>query len=102
MENIFVPLFMTVSADIHAPVSGVWHPIGDRVVLSTNGLRKALIFSTTLLPSGYFDPGSARLNSEMGFVIESDSPAQGITNYLNQGLRDQACEVRKTSLGCLE
>ncbi len=62
---------------------------------SVDGIR-------TFIGSFNFDPRSARLNTEMGFVIESESLAQGITNYLNQGLRDQAYEVRKTSLGRLE
>lgn len=49
-----------------------------------------------------FDPRSAQLNTEMGFVIESTALAQGIASYLEKGLLDQAYTVRKAKLGRLE
>ncbi len=62
---------------------------------SVDGIR-------TFIGSFNFDPRSAQLNTEMGFVIESATLAQAITTYLDKGLRNQTYEVRKTRIGRLE
>ncbi|MBP8256128.1 MAG: hypothetical protein KAX37_02300, partial [Opitutaceae bacterium] len=56
----------------------------------------------TYIGSFNFDPRSALLNTEMGFVIESTTLAEGIATYLENGLRDQAYEVKKAASGRLK
>jgi len=49
-----------------------------------------------------FDPRSARLNTEMGFVIESPSMAQRLPRAISGGVRDAAYRVRLDEGGRLE
>lgn len=55
----------------------------------------------TYIGSFNFDPRSAQLNTEMGFVIESPTLAGRIAAYLAEGLSDQAYQVQETSSGRL-
>jgi cardiolipin synthase C len=46
-----------------------------------------------------FDPRSARLNTEMGFVIDSAALAQSMAEVLQQRLRENAYRVRLSDGG---
>ena len=48
-----------------------------------------------------FDPRSARLNTEMGLVIDSPALALSITDSLRRDIADHAYEVRLTKTGAL-
>jgi putative cardiolipin synthase len=48
-----------------------------------------------------FDPRSARLNTEMGFVIDSPAMARQLAHSLSGGLADRAYEVRLAGDGSL-
>jgi putative cardiolipin synthase len=48
-----------------------------------------------------FDPRSARLNTEMGFVIDSPAMARQLATTLSGGVADRAYEVRLASDGSL-
>lgn len=48
-----------------------------------------------------FDPRSARLNTEMGFVIDSPAMAQHLRATLDSGLADRAYEVKLNQDGTL-
>ena len=49
-----------------------------------------------------FDPRSARLNTEMGFVIDSPSMSTGVAQAFTSQLRAHAYEVRLDKSGALE
>ena len=49
-----------------------------------------------------FDPRSARLNTEMGVVIDSPALALSITDSLRREIADHAYEVRLTKTGALQ
>ena len=49
-----------------------------------------------------FDPRSARLNTEMGLVIDSPALALAITDSLHRDIADHAYEVRLTKTGGLQ
>jgi putative cardiolipin synthase len=49
-----------------------------------------------------FDPRSARLNTEMGLVIDSPVLARGLADALDSGLARHAWELRLTPAGALE
>jgi putative cardiolipin synthase len=48
-----------------------------------------------------FDPRSARLNTEMGFVIDSPAMARQLANSLKSGIAERAYEVRLAPDGAL-
>ena len=49
-----------------------------------------------------FDPRSARLNTEMGFVIESQTLAQGLADTMADAMPQRAYEVRLGAGGALQ
>jgi len=49
-----------------------------------------------------FDPRSARLNTEMGIVVESPALAARLSEALDRGMANVAYEVRLSSDGGLE
>jgi putative cardiolipin synthase len=49
-----------------------------------------------------FDPRSAHLNTEMGFVIESPELAQRVADAFARGIPERAYEVRLSGTGSLE
>lgn len=57
--------------------------------------------SRVFIGSFNFDPRSAKLNTEMGFVIENAALAQQITDVFDHGVPDDAYEVRLASDGSL-
>jgi putative cardiolipin synthase len=49
-----------------------------------------------------FDPRSARLNTEMGFVIDSPAMARMLANAFADGIPERAYEVRLSDTGALQ
>ncbi|HEY9450811.1 MAG TPA: phospholipase D family protein [Gemmatimonadaceae bacterium] len=58
--------------------------------------------SRIFIGSFNFDPRSAHLNTEMGFVIESPELAQRVVDAFARGIPERAYEVRLTNSGSLE
>jgi phosphatidylserine/phosphatidylglycerophosphate/cardiolipin synthase-like enzyme len=58
--------------------------------------------SRIFIGSFNFDPRSAHLNTEMGFVIESPKLAQRVVDAFASGIPERAYEARLTGTGSLE
>jgi putative cardiolipin synthase len=58
--------------------------------------------SRVFIGSFNFDPRSVRLNTEMGFVIESPALAQAMADVLGRQLPPRAYEVRLSKAGALQ
>jgi putative cardiolipin synthase len=83
--------------------------VGGRHGLGRSGSSASSLHSKTLSVDGVrvfvgsfnFDPRSARLNTEMGFVIDSPAMAQRIATAFDQYIPDAAYEVRLETTGQL-
>jgi cardiolipin synthase C len=73
---------------------------------SSNSSLHAKTFSVdrsrVFIGSFNFDPRSARLNTEMGFVIDSPALAQTMADRLARNLPARAYEVRLSEAGALQ
>jgi putative cardiolipin synthase len=58
--------------------------------------------SRVFIGSFNFDPRSARLNTEMGFVIDSPALAQAMADRLARNLPSRAYDVRLSEAGALQ
>ena len=73
-----------------------------RPVLLDSDARIAVDRSRVFIGSFNFDPRSARLNTEMGFVIDSPATAVVMADRLARNLPSRAYEVRLSESGALE
>jgi putative cardiolipin synthase len=86
----------------HSPVvSRGSFRLGGRSASSLHAKTISVDGSRVFIGSFNFDPRSARLNTEMGFVIESPVMAQAITGAFKVSVPERAYQVRIGSEGLL-
>jgi putative cardiolipin synthase len=86
-----------VATDIGGKHIGVWGSSGSSLHAKTFAVDGARVF----VGSFNFDPRSAKLNTELGFVIESPALAQDIERTFATRVPDDAYEVHLSDEGQL-
>jgi putative cardiolipin synthase len=85
-------------------------PTGHRALMGSSGSSRSSLHAKTFaidqsrmfVGSFNFDPRSARLNTELGFVIESPEMARRLASVFAEGLPNRAYAVRLRKHGLLE
>ena len=85
-------------------------PRGRRALMGSSGSSRSSLHAKTFaidrsrlfVGSFNFDPRSARLNTELGFVIESPEMASRLAQVFTEGLSERAYSVRLRKLGNLQ
>jgi putative cardiolipin synthase len=83
---------------------------GERRITTGSGSSRSSLHAKTFavdrsrvfVGSFNFDPRSARLNTELGFIIDSPAMAQSISDAFAQGIPIRAYEVRLSRAASLE
>ena len=84
------------------PAEGGRRLVGSSSASSLHAKTFAIDGARAFVGSFNFDPRSARLNTELGFVIDSPAIARAITDDFASGLARHAYEVRLGATGALQ